>query len=109
MLGKAGTVLQGVKRITAVYGLDMDKTLASVKAETLSQEGDDAKVRVSFSLFDQPLSFETEMTRKDGHWYGKKSLEEMAETMGGDAESDMDEMESSEDDMEQMDESDSDQ
>ena len=77
MLGKAGTAFQGIKRILAVYGLDLNKTLQSVKSELVSQEGDSAKVKVNFSLFDQPLSFDTEMVRVDGRWYGKKALDEV--------------------------------
>ena len=80
MLGKAGTAFQGVKRILAVYGLDVNKTLQSVKSELVSQDGDKATVKVNFSLFDQPLSFNTEMVQVDGRWYGKKAMEEASKT-----------------------------
>ncbi|MEZ5464153.1 MAG: hypothetical protein R3F22_02790 [Lysobacteraceae bacterium] len=80
MLGKAGTAFQGVKRILAVYGLDLNKTLQSVKSELVSQDGDTAQVKVNFNLFDQPLSFNTEMVQVDGRWYGKKAMEQVSET-----------------------------
>ncbi|MCB1561668.1 MAG: hypothetical protein KDI75_11345 [Xanthomonadales bacterium] len=80
MLGKAGTAFQGVKRVFAVYGLDLNKTLQSVKSELVSQDGDKATVKVNFNLFDQPLSFNTEMVQVDGRWYGKKAMEQVSET-----------------------------
>ena len=58
----------------------MNKTLQSVKSELVSQDGDKATVKVNFSLFDQPLSFNTEMVQVDGRWYGKKAMEEASKT-----------------------------
>jgi hypothetical protein len=70
-------VFVAVKDIFATYGFKIDDVLASVKAETLSQTGDSAKVKVSYSMFEAPLSFETEMVKMDGRWYGKESLENL--------------------------------
>ena len=60
---KAGIVLGGVKQAFAVYGLNMDKALDSVKVETVSANGDAAKVKISYSAFETPFSTESDLVR----------------------------------------------
>lgn len=67
----------GVKKILAVYGLSIDQTLDSVKPNVLSTTGDSAKLRIDYSLLGKPLSAESEMVLKDGHWYSKETLEKL--------------------------------
>ena len=76
---KARIAFIGFKQALAVYGFDLDKTLDSVKPEVVSNDGKTAKVKLSYTLFDSPLSTETEMVNVDGHWYGKKAIEKLAE------------------------------
>lgn len=73
---KAGIVLGGVKSVFAVYGLNMDKALDSVKVETLSAAGDAAKVKVTYTAFDQPFATESDLVKVDGRWYGKQAIEQ---------------------------------
>ena len=73
---KAGIVLGGVKQVFAVYGLNMDKALDSVKVETLSSAGDAAKVKVTYTAFDQPFATESDLVKVDGRWYGKQAIEQ---------------------------------
>lgn len=84
-MGKAGKVYLGVRDVVAIYGLDLDKTLASVKAEVVSETGDAAKVKVAYTLFDQPLSLETDMVRRDNRWFGKEALAEIEKEMSAPA------------------------
>jgi|KBSSwiStaDraftv2_1062776.scaffolds.fasta_scaffold72105_2 hypothetical protein len=72
---KAGIVLGGVKQVLAVYGLNMDKALDSVKVETVSANGDAAKVKISYTAFETPFSTESDLVRVDGKWYGKDAIE----------------------------------
>ena len=72
---KAGVVLGGVKQVLAVYGLNADKALDSVKVQTLSANGDTAKVKVSYTAFDTPFSTESDLVRVDGKWYGKDAID----------------------------------
>jgi hypothetical protein len=72
---KAGIVLGGVKQVLAVYGLNMDKALDSVKVETVSATGDTAKVKITYTAFDTPFSTESDLVRVDGRWYGKDAIE----------------------------------
>lgn len=74
---KAGIVLAGAKQIFDVYGFSIDKTLDSAKVETVSNQGDTAKIKVSYRLFDTPLSSESDMIKLDGRWYGKQALEKV--------------------------------
>jgi hypothetical protein len=76
-LDKFSIVFRGLKEIFANYGLSMDRMLDTVKTETVSQEGDKAKVAVSYTLIDTPIRYEAELTRIDGHWYGKDTLERL--------------------------------
>ncbi len=72
---KAGIALGGVKRVLAVYGLQIDHSLDSIKAETVSTAGDTAKVKVSYTAFDQPFSSDSDLVKVDGKWYGKQAVE----------------------------------
>ena len=72
---KAGIALGGVKRVLAVYGLNLDQSLDSIKAETLSNAGDTAKVKVTYTAFDQPFTTESDLVKLDGKWYGKQAIE----------------------------------
>ncbi|HSE11852.1 MAG TPA: hypothetical protein VLB69_04370, partial [Rudaea sp.] len=71
---KAGLVLAGFKQVFAIYGLSMDKALDSVKAETVSAKGDAAKVKVTYTAFDQPFSTESDLVKVDGKWYSKQAI-----------------------------------
>jgi hypothetical protein len=72
---KAGIALAGLKQVLAVYGLQLDKSLDSIKAETVSTAGDSAKVKVTYSAFDQPFTTESDLLKVDGKWYGKQAIE----------------------------------
>ena len=74
---KGSVALRGFKDVLAVYGFSLDKMLDTVKTEVVSQTGDAAKVKVSYQLFDQPLSFETDLVQVDGRWYGKQTIDKL--------------------------------
>jgi hypothetical protein len=40
-------------------------------------------VEVSYELFGQALSFETNMTQRDGRWYGSEALQEIEKSLAG--------------------------
>ncbi|HVF35277.1 MAG TPA: hypothetical protein VND91_08135 [Candidatus Saccharimonadia bacterium] len=74
---KSGVAYRAAKDVLAAYGLSLDQTLETVKTEVVSEQGDNAKVRVSYVMFEQPMSFETELVKVDGRWYGKQTIEEL--------------------------------
>ena len=65
------------KRVTDDIRGKIDDVLATAKTEVVSQTGDSAKVKISYTMFEAPLSFESEMVKLDGRWYGKDSLESL--------------------------------
>ena len=77
MLAKAGIAFNGTKDVLRVYGLDLDQTFDSVQSKVVSEQGDNATVQVDYQLFGQPLSFQTEMVRVDGRWYGKDTVSQL--------------------------------
>jgi hypothetical protein len=88
-LAKGSVMLGALKDIFNVYGLSLDDIAASMKAEEVSSEGDLAKVRTSYTLFGQDISYETELVKQDGRWYSKDgmaSIEKLAaeDDEGGD-------------------------
>ncbi len=75
---KAGIVLGGLKQVFALYGLSMDNALDSVKVETVSANGDAAKVKVTYTAFDQPFTTESDLVKVDGKWYSKQAIAQWA-------------------------------
>ena len=75
---KASVVLAAIKQVFALYGLSMDKALDSIKTEVVSTTGDAAKVKVSYTAFDQPFSTESDLVKVDGKWYSKQAIEQWA-------------------------------
>ena len=77
LLAKFGPAVGGVKNALAAYGFSLDAIADSVKTEIVSEAGDTAKLKVSYALFDAPMSFESEMQKVDGKWYGKDMLAQL--------------------------------
>lgn len=76
---KLKIAFNGLKKLLEVYNFSIDKTLDSVKSEVVSSEGDNAKVKVSYTLLGAPLSAETEMVKIDDRWYGKDTISKLRE------------------------------
>jgi hypothetical protein len=83
-LAKGSVMLGALKDIFNVYGLSLDDIAASMKAEEVSSSGDLAKVRTSYTLFGQDISYETELVKQDGRWYSK-DIEKLAAEDGASA------------------------
>lgn len=80
-LTKGSVMLAALKEMLNVYGLSLDDIAASMKAEEVATTADLAKVRTSYTLFGQDISYETELVKQDGRWYSKDgmaSLEKLA-------------------------------
>jgi hypothetical protein len=76
---KARVAFIAFKDALAVYGFQFDKTLDSVKTSVVSSDGKTAKVKVDYTLFDAPLSVETDMVNIDGRWFGKHAIDRLKE------------------------------
>ncbi len=74
-MSKFGVAYLGLKDVLALYGFSIDQTLDSIKAETLSSDAATAKVKISYSLLNTPLSVESDLVKLGDRWYGKEMLE----------------------------------
>jgi hypothetical protein len=95
MMNVFGIGYDGLKGMLKAYDIDMDATLASARAETVNEQGDNATVRVHFEFMGTPLTYDTQMVRVDGRWYGQETIENLdrpagADTDGTDADVDVD-------------------
>ncbi|MEO8670328.1 MAG: hypothetical protein ABI411_03370 [Tahibacter sp.] len=82
---KAGLVFLGLKDVLNIYGFSIDQTLDSVKATSVSNDGTNAKVKIEYTLFNTPLSAESELVKVDDRWYGKQTLEALKKKNAADA------------------------
>jgi hypothetical protein len=89
LLGKGGVMLGGIKQILALYNFDIDAALASAKPKLISQDGDTAKVGLTYNFLGKELSSESELVKVDGRWYGKEAMADIFDSIaGGDDDSD---------------------
>jgi hypothetical protein len=77
-LTKGGIALGGLKGVLDIYDLSIDRVLDSVKTTLVSESGDEAKVRVDWTLLNAPLSIESDMVRQDGRWFSRDTLDQLA-------------------------------
>ncbi len=64
------------KQVFGLYGLGVDATLASVRAETVKIEGDRADVRVRYTLADTDIDTVMKAVKVNGRWYLANYLED---------------------------------
>jgi hypothetical protein len=76
-LERGSIAFRGLKNVLDTYGLSIDQMADSVKTEVISQEGANAKVRVSYTFLNTPLSVEADLVQVDGRWYGKQTIENL--------------------------------
>lgn len=68
-LRRMGGVVAAGKQAMALYGLDLDGALAGMQVQLLSQTGDQAKVRVRYTLAGSAIDTVVPVQRLDGRWY----------------------------------------
>jgi len=61
----------GIKQLLTIYGLSVDDTLDSVKVTTVSQNNDQAQVKIDYTLLGKPLSTQSQLVQVDGRWYSQ--------------------------------------
>jgi hypothetical protein len=74
---KMNILFDTIKKLLDVYGLSIDQTLDSVKTELVSSEGDNAVVKISYTLLGQPQESTSQMIRVDGRWYNKERIDRL--------------------------------
>lgn len=75
MLKKAGIALAGIKDMLSVYDLHVDRTLDSVRAETVTERGDAATVRTSLDFLGTQQVYEGEYVKLDDRWFAREAVD----------------------------------
>lgn len=68
-LRRVGPFAAAFKQSLASYGWDLDADLAGINATLQQQTGDNAQVRMRYTLAGQPIDTVVAMQRIDGRWY----------------------------------------
>jgi hypothetical protein len=68
-LERLGPFFVRLERALASYGLDFDAALAGMRITLTEQRGDQAKVRIQYSLAGQPIDAFVRLERHQGRWY----------------------------------------
>jgi len=64
--------------VLADYGLSLDDSLAKLEVGEVTQEGDLAKVAVTYPLAGKPIQLTVTLRRQDGHWYVAHYMDQAA-------------------------------
>lgn len=75
--------LRTLKTVLASYGLGLDDSLGALRAETVSQDGARAKVRMRYTLGGRPVDAMVEVERIAGRWYLTDYLRHARAAVGG--------------------------
>lgn len=75
-LRRLAPFFKAFKTALASYGLSLDGALTGLRGELVSLLGNDAVVRVQYPLGSEQIEAQVRMTRRDGHWYVSRTLEE---------------------------------
>ncbi|WP_147300700.1 hypothetical protein [Lysobacter silvisoli] len=68
-LERLGPFFGRFKQVLVGYGLDFDASLDGVDASLAEQTGDTARVRIRYTLAEQPIDAFVKVERHDGRWY----------------------------------------
>lgn len=83
-LAKAGIALAGIKEVLALYGMNINQTLASIKArETARDDAGVATVQIDYTFLGKPMQTEARMVEMDGRWYGEDTVEQITRELTG--------------------------
>lgn len=79
VLERAGPVLAAAKRAVGLYGIDVDAIVDTLDVEVLEVAGDSARVKLTVTVFDAPVSGVQELSLVEGRWFGKHAHIHMGE------------------------------
>ena len=82
---KMQIAFDGLKKVLEVYDFSIDQTLDSVNTELVSNEGDKASVKISYTLLGTPLETRSEMVRIDNRWFAQDTIDKLRERDAGKA------------------------
>lgn len=71
---KLAHLIQGLKDLGLVYGLDWNASQAKLQVKVLEQSGNKAKVQIRYPLGKKWVEFTMDLIEQDGHWYDASAL-----------------------------------
>jgi hypothetical protein len=71
---KLAHLIQGLKDLGLVYGLDWNASQAQLQVKVLEQSGNKAKVQIRYPLGKKWVEFSMDLIEQDGHWYDASAL-----------------------------------
>ncbi|MBD8899570.1 hypothetical protein [Rhodanobacter sp. DHG33] len=74
-MARYATGYAGLKQALAIYGLQVDEALDSVKLSTVSNQNGHAVVKIDYTLLGKPLTAETNLVQQDGRWYSESLID----------------------------------
>jgi hypothetical protein len=76
-LQKLGPLQASFKQVLASYGLSWDATLAGLRTGLVEQKGDQATVKMRYTVAGTDVDVQVPLQRVDGRWYLARTLEEV--------------------------------
>lgn len=76
-LQRLGPFTAALKQVLAGYGLALDQSVEQLRAGLVTEQGDQATVRVQYPLAGKELDLQVALQRRDGHWYPARTLAEV--------------------------------
>ncbi|CTP93479.1 hypothetical protein XTPLMG728_3865 [Xanthomonas translucens pv. poae] len=73
-LQRLGPFLGELKTVLAGYGLDLDASARELRTGLVSQQGDQAVVRIQYPLGSAQIDTTAVLVRRQGHWYLRDTL-----------------------------------
>lgn len=76
-LQRLGPFAAALKQVLAGYGLRLDQSAEQLRAGLVTEQGDQATVRVQYPLAGKELDLQVALRRRGGHWYPARTLAEV--------------------------------
>jgi hypothetical protein len=76
-LQRLGPFAAALKQVLASYGLRLDDSIDQLRTGLVTQQGEQATVRVQYPLAGTELDLQVMLVRRDGHWYPAQTLAEV--------------------------------
>ncbi len=75
-LQRLGPFAGTLKKVLASYGLALDESVTQMRTGLVSENGDQAIVRVQYPLAGKEMDVQVALERREGHWYLARTLAE---------------------------------
>lgn len=75
-LERLGPFAGAIKQVLASYGLELDQSVEQMRTGLISQDGDNAVVRVQYPLAGKDVDLQLALVRRDKRWYPVRTLAE---------------------------------